>query len=109
MEIFKKKTKDDVKSKIALVDDKDKKIGTKIEFKDGSNTTLLNPNGKGKKYAREIKDNVHLLNDMNTVKRDDKGNSKRLTDVQRSYRSGYLKALQDQSKIYKAKNENGGE
>lgn len=108
MGIFNKHTKQDVKSKTTLTDTKGRKLGTEIEFKDGSKTTLLNPNGKGRKYAREIKDNVHLLNDMNTVKRDDKGNSRRLTDIQKSYRSGYLKALQDQAKIHNSK-KNGGE
>ncbi len=81
---------------------KDERIGTFVDFTDGTNITLLTPNGKGAKYAKELEHNVGITND-GFVKKDKKGRVIKLTDKQRSYRSGYLDARKDAAKAYKAK------
>ena len=60
MAFFKRRTKQDVKSKKPFSfgnktkSGKVAKSGTTVEFNDGSKTTLLNPSGKGTKYAIEL-------------------------------------------------------
>lgn len=104
---FKQHSKEDVKSKRTLwVKDGKRKAGVAIEFQDGEKVVLLNPSGKGGKFAKELKEGKHYTND-GKVKKDDKGNNKRLTDNQRSYRSGYLSCLKDQAKIHNAKKKGG--
>ena len=79
------------------------KVGTAVKFEDGSSVLLLNPNGKGMKYVKELREGRHYTN-TNEVKKDKKGNPLRLNDCQRAYRSGYLQARKDNAKAYNAKN-----
>lgn len=66
-----------------------------------SKKTLLNPHGKGAKYATELKRGVHMTN-TGVVKTDKYGKSLHLNKQQRAYRSGYLQAQHDSAKAYKA-------
>ncbi len=72
-----------------------------VNTKTGEQKVLLNPNGKGAKYARELKTNLAYTNDGH-VKLDKKGNKTTLSKVQRSFRAGYLQAQSDNAKAYNA-------
>ena len=74
-----------------------------VDTKTGVQKTLLNPHGKGAKYARELKTNLAYTND-GQVKVDKKGNRTTLSKVQRSFRAGYLQAQRDNAKAFNAKN-----
>ncbi len=78
------------------------KAGTRITNEDGETKVLLNPAGKGAKYAKELKDNKHYTNE-GEIKTYKNGKEKRLSDTQRAYRSGYLKARSDSSKAFNSK------
>ncbi len=78
------------------------KVGTRITNEDGETKVLLNPAGKGAKYAAELKDNKHYTNE-GKIKTNSNGKIKRLSDTQRAYRSGYLKARSDNSKAFNSK------
>ncbi len=67
----------------------------------GKPKVLLNPNGKGAKYALELKTNLAHTNNGD-VKLDKKGNKTTLSKVQRSFRAGYLQAQSDNAKAYNA-------
>lgn len=104
---FKKRTKADVKSKKSVLgkvgkNGKKRKLGVKVTFNDDTETILLNPSGKGAKYAKELKDGKRYTND-GKVKTDDNGNELNLSKEQRAYRSAYLTALSDSAKAYNAK------
>lgn len=105
---FIKRTKQDVKSKRKLfgkgkrADGKKKVVGVVVTFKDDTEVTLLNPSGKGAKFAQELKDNKHYTN-SGQVKVDDKGSPLPLTNEQKAYRSAYLTALSDSAKAYNSK------
>lgn len=71
----------------------------------GQSVTLLNPYGKGRKYALELKNNVAVTND-GVVKVDKKNKPKRLTKQQRAFRAGYLQARTDSAKAFKSKSNN---
>ena len=71
-----------------------------VKSKTGKTVRLLNPSQKGKKYAHELEKGFKFTN-MGEVKTDKKGHPKRLTDLQRAYRSGYLTARSDNAKAYK--------
>lgn len=106
--MFKQRTKQDVKSKKKFfgsgkkADGKKRQSGVTVIFNDGEKVTLLNPSGKGEKYARELKENKRYTND-GTVKTDENGNELHLTKEQRAYRSAYLTALKDNAKAFNAK------
>ena len=72
------------------------KIGTALKFDNGEQALLLNPNGKGKKYAKELKDGCRYTNDMKTKK------ANGLTKTQRAYRNGYLASRKDSANAYNA-------
>lgn len=74
-----------------------------VNTETGEKRTLLNPSGRGQKYAKELKTGIAYTND-GSVKTDNKGISKTLNKVQRSFRAGYLQARKDIAKAYKAKN-----
>ena len=74
--------------------------------KRGKYITLLNPAEKGKKYATELKHNKHITND-GVIKKNKKGQAKKLSDTQKAYRSGYLTARKDNAKCYKAQSRKG--
>lgn len=67
---------------------------TVINKKTGEKIKLLNPFERSRKYCKEL----------HTKKDAFKGND--LTVTQLSFRSGYLKARKEQSKIFKKKNPN---
>lgn len=81
---------------------KPSKDGTVVTFKDGTKTTLLNPSGKGKKFAFELSTGTRVTNGGD-FKKDDNGNEIPLSGEQRAFRSGYLTAQKDNAKAYKAK------
>lgn len=107
---FIKRTKADVKSKKSVLGKVGKnginrKLGVRVTFNDDTEITLLNPSGKGAKYAKELKDGKRYTND-GKVKTDDNGNELKLSKEQRAYRSAYLTALSDNAKAYNAKKQN---
>lgn len=107
---FIKRTKADVKSKKSVLGKVGKnginrKLGVRVTFNDDTETTLLNPSGKGAKYAKELKENKRYTND-GKIKTDDNGKPLELTKEQRAYRSAYLTALSDNAKAYNAKKQN---
>lgn len=73
----------------------------KFRTKKGKDVILLNPVEKGRKYAKELKDNIHLTND-NVVKKNDKGKVQKLSKTSRAYRAGYLASRKDSANAYKA-------
>ncbi|MDE6201543.1 MAG: hypothetical protein K2M47_06690 [Clostridiales bacterium] len=73
-----------------------------VTTKSGKKITLLNPAEKGRKFAAELKRNVHATND-HKIKRDDNGKEIPLTDTQKAWRSGYLAARKDNANCHKAK------
>lgn len=81
---------------------KDRNGVTVVDVNTGVRKKLLNPAGKGRKFAAELKSNKHYTNDGKT-KVTKSGKLKRLTDTERSYRSGYLQARQDSAKAFKSK------
>lgn len=108
MAFFKRRTKEDVKSRTLFSWGKNpktgkaKKSGTTVTFKDGTKRTLLNPSGKGDKYAAELQMGVKITND-GEFKHGRNGEEISLTAEQRAYRSGFLDALSANAKAYKAK------
>ena len=103
------------KSKYKILEKKNRTVGgkkagvtlTRADVKTGetSQVTLLNPHGKGAKYAAELRRDEHLTNE-GRVKRYQSGKKQGqpvpLSDVQRAFRSGYLQAQSDSAKAYKA-------
>lgn len=89
---------------------KPSKDGTVVTFKDGTKTTLLNPSGKGKKYAFELSTGTMITNGGD-FKHDANGNEIPLSKEQRVYRLAYLTAQKDSANAYKAKKakKNSGE
>lgn len=81
---------------------KGKKTGTVLTYEDDTKKTLLNPYGKGAKYAQELKTGQKYTND-NQIKTVN-GEIKPLTDTEKAYRSGYLAARRDAADAYNAKN-----
>ena len=107
MALFKQRTKQDVKSKKKFfgkgkkADGKKRQSGVTVTFNDCTSVTLLNPSGKGEKYANELRDGKRYTND-GQVKLDKNGNEMPLTAEQRAYRSAYLQALSDSAKAHNA-------
>lgn len=68
----------------------------------GREHTLLSPSQKGAKYSQELREG-HCYD--NTGKLFDDGDGPLpLSHAQRSYRAGYLKAQQDNARIFRKKN-----
>ena len=82
-------------------DSKGNKMGVHGVSKYGTPMTLLNPYGKGRKYATELKHGKRLTNDFKR-KRDESGKQMSLSVKQKSYRAGYLQARKDSAACYKA-------
>ncbi len=74
-----------------------------VKNKKGNDVRLLRPDEKAQKYALEMKEKVHY-NNMGKIKTNKQGEARRLTDIQRAWRSGYLAARQDNADVYNAKN-----
>ncbi len=106
--MFKKRTKQDVKSKKKFfgigtkADGKKRQVGVTVTFKDGDKVTLLNPSGKAEKYAEELKLGKRLTNERE-VKKDKDGKEIPLTEEGRRFRMGYIRAQADNSKAFKSK------
>lgn len=82
-------------------------MAVQVTTKKCKKITLLNPAEKSRKYAAELKANVHATND-HKIKRDEKGNAIPLTDTQKAWRRGYLDSRKDSAKCFNAnKNKNG--
>ena len=73
----------------------------------GQKVTLLTPAGKGAKYSRELRENIHYTN-AGTPKADPAGDPQRLTRSQRAYRAGYLDARNDSAGAYLSKRAKNG-
>ena len=67
----------------------------------GKKVTLLNPHLKCQKAYNELRNNTRYTND-GQVKTDKDGNIMTLSDTQKAYRSGFIKAFSDNAKCYKA-------
>ena len=74
----------------------------KIKTKSGKTVTLLNPAEKSNKFAKELKTGFKRTNDGH-YKLDENKKGIRLSDTEKSYRSGYLDARQDNANAYKSK------
>ena len=66
----------------------------------GRKVRLLNPAQKADKFLLELNGNEHLTN-YGKTKLTKSGKVKRLSDTQRSFRSGYLAARKDSARAYK--------
>ena len=64
--------------------------------------TLLNPAEKGKKAAKELKTGKRYTNDGDP-KYGRNGQQLKVTKTGKAWRSGYLKAREDNANAYKAK------
>ena len=73
-----------------------------VQRSDGKKKTLLTPSGKVAKFRAEISNGVCLTNDGKR-KKDANGKVMKLTKGKKAFRKGYLKALGEQSAIYKKK------
>lgn len=108
---FKKRTKQDIKSKKNFTWGRKTKKGTmskdgvSVVFNDGTEVTLLTPSGKASKYAAELGMGCKITNN-GEFKHDNNGNEIPLDCCSRAYRSGYLDCQKDNSKAYKAKKNN---
>jgi hypothetical protein len=69
-----------------------KAIGTKVQRDDGSVVHLLTPEGRGRKYAAELKAGADVFT------------GEKLTPTQASWRSGYMQARTDSAAAYNANN-----
>lgn len=113
---YKNRTKQDVKSKKIFFggeksDGKKRKAGVELTFIDGEKTVLLNPSGRGEKYAKELKQNKRYTDDGKLKTGKDGKTPLELDCCSRAYRSGYLSALSDSAKAYnstKSKKSSGG-
>jgi len=76
---------------------------TVVKSKRGRDVTLLNPSQKGAKFAQELRADVKLTNDRSKVK----SGGRNLTEVERSYRAGYLDARKDSAKVHKHNKKKG--
>ena len=81
-------------------------MATIITTKNNKQIVLLNPSEKAEKYARELKGKFKCTND-GKLKLSENGKGIELSDVERSYRSGYLQARQDGAKAYKYNKKKG--
>ena len=77
------------------------RAGTRVKYEDGTSSVLLTPAGKDAKAAKELRWGIRMTN-SGQPKVDKDGVTKKLTDSQRAWRSGYLAARKDSAKAYKA-------
>lgn len=70
-----------------------------IDKRTGRKKRLMNPSETGNKYAVELKRGIHLTN-FGKPKTNKYGVVRKLTDTQKSYRSGYLKARKDNARAW---------
>ena len=74
----------------------------KVLTRSGKQITLLNPNEKAAKAAKELSTKCHVTNDGD-IKKNELGGVKVLTSEERSYRMGYLSARRDSADAHLAK------
>lgn len=96
-----KRTKADVESVETLYSG-NRKVGSYVKFKDGTDVTLRNPSGMGSKYAAELRDGVRYTND-GEIKVDDEGNPLGLSNTQKSWRGGWFAHAKASAKAFKAR------
>lgn len=78
--------------------------GKTVVNRRGQEVQLLNPAGKGEKYALELKGGIRLSNQCYT-KKDKEGLPILLKEEEKAYRKGYLAARRDSADCYLAKND----
>ena len=71
-----------------------KSEGKTVHTKNGKTIKLLNPDQKGRRYARELKEGVNIYT------------GEKLTKTQKAWRAGQLQARKDSAKCYKARRKN---
>ncbi len=71
--------------------------------KKGREICLLNPSEKARKFADELGNGVKQTN-TGMIKFGKNGQPVKLTDSEKSFRSGYLQARKDSAKAFKSKN-----
>lgn len=76
-------------------------MAIKIKTKNNKEITLLNPNEKANKIAKELKGKKRLTND-GKVKKNEDGSAQCLTPTGAAWRMGYLQARKDNAKCFKA-------
>ena len=76
----------------------------RVTTRTGKTVILLDPAGKGKKYAHELSLNERRTNDGKVKVNRETGEVQKLSKAQRSYRAGYLDARKDSAKAWCAKN-----
>lgn len=78
--------------------------GVVVRNEKGFEQTLLSPSQKGAKFAQELHFGCKMQNN-GVAKRDpsDPNYPIHLSDTEAAFRSGYLKAQQDNAKAYKSK------
>ena len=76
-----------------------------VKNRKGKKVTLLNPSEKAGKFALEMAYGIKLTND-GEQKVNRKGQPKRLTDLNKAYRAGYLAHQKDSNKAFKSKHPN---
>lgn len=74
--------------------------------KKGRKIVLRNPYEKSRKYATELKTG-YIVNQKGNGFAERNGSKIELTDIQKAYRGGYLKARSDNSKAYKYNKKKG--
>ena len=80
-----------------------KRCGSQSLCSDGEVRTYLNPHGKGRKYAEELRTGERMTN-TGIRKTTERGGTLHLTGKGRAYRAGYLQAQHDSAATYKLKN-----
>ena len=80
---------------------------TILTTEDGKVIRLMSPREKAKKAAYELQTGIKYTN-LGQVKTDKNGNPIKLTQKDRTWRSGYLASNTDCAKAYKAKHKQAG-
>ena len=78
-------------------------MAVKVQSKKGKQIILLNPSEKARKFADELGNGVKQTN-TGMIKFGKNGKPVKLTDTEKSFRSGYLQARKDSAKAFKSKN-----
>ncbi len=73
-----------------------------VKNKKGKEVLLLNPSEKARKFADELGNGVKQTN-RGMIKFDKGGKPVKLSDTEKSYRSGYLQARKDSAKAFNSK------
>lgn len=77
-------------------------MAVSLRNKKGKEVILLNPSEKARKFADELGNGVKVTN-KGMLKFGKDGKPVKLTDTEKSFRSGYLQARKDSAQAYKSK------